>query len=295
MQPRTVVVMAILIIAPIVAGAQSGTSATSDLSGRCASAAAPSAQISPGAKNEAQRTADRAQAASIQGDNAAATDLYQKAAQLDPSNARIAYALGREYQVTRDVRAMREYCRFLTLAPTATEAADVRQRIAALSLLGLPLDTAVVRIPVTTPNQMPAPGTALLAGLVVPGLGQFTTHRPAFGLLVMAASAVAAVYGLQSQNVTSQVTLTAIDPLGHAYQYQKAETRSERPHFAVGVGAAAAISVIAALEAFGRARSVGTDQRGGQAAAGAESRLPGSASPVLTVGDRSIGFGLAFR
>ncbi len=285
--------MTILMAAPIIAGAQSGTSATSELPGRCAAAAAPSALISPRARSEAQQTADRAQAASIQGDNAAATDLYQKAAELDPSNPRIAYALGREYEVTRDARATREYCHFLALAPTAPEAADVRQRIGALSL-GLPPDLAVVRMPVTTPNQMPAPGTALVAGLIVPGLGQFTTHRPTFGLLVMAASAAATVYGLQSQNVTSLVTRTAIDPLGHPYPYQTPETHSERPHFAAGVGAAAAISVIAALEAFGRARSTGTDQNGSQAS-GAESRLRRSASPVLAFGDRSVGLGLAFQ
>ena len=291
LRPLAIVVLTIFIATSGVASGQSGAFSASALPGRCATTATPSAvMISAKAKSKAQQTAGRAQAASIQGDNAAATVLYQKAAALDPSDADVAYALGRGYEATRDARAMREYCRFLTLAPTAAEAGDVRQRIAALSL-ALPPDTAVVRIPVTAPDHMPAPGTALAAGLIVPGLGQFTTHRPTSGLLVMVASAAAAAYGFQSQNVTSPVTRTATDPLGHSYQYPSTETHSERPHFAVGVGTAAAISVIAALEAFGHAHS----RQETPTSAGTQSRLPLSAAPVLTFGDRSIGVGLAFR
>ena len=232
-----------------VAAAQAVSDTT--LPGRC-TGIAPAAAVTDQARISAQEIAGRAQAASINGDNVAATDLYRKAAALDPTDPGIAYALGREYEAVRDARAMGEYCRFLALSPRAAEAADVRQRIAALAL-ALPPDTTVVRIPAAAPASMPSPGAALISGLIIPGLGQFMTHSPAAGLLVMAAAAVSAAYGLQSRNVTSTVTHTAVDPLGHTYQYQTSETRAERPNMGVGLGAAAAISVIAAITLSGPA------------------------------------------
>lgn len=291
---QVLIAIAILLAAPTSGNAQARTLPTNSSPARCAGVVAPMSNVSDKARIEAQQLAGRAQAASIEGDNAAATQLYQRAAQLDPSDAGIAYALGRAYEATRDARAMAEYCRFLALTPAAPEAADVRQRIAELAL-ALPTDTTVVRVPVTAPNAMPSPGAALISGLIIPGLGQFITHRPTTGLLVMAATAAAAVYGLQSQNVTSQVTHTATDPLGHPYQYQTPETHSEHPHAAVGIGAAAAISVLAALDAFTRARSAGNGQGDNRPAASEESRLPRSVAPVLTFAQRSIGFGLSFQ
>jgi tetratricopeptide (TPR) repeat protein len=249
-----------------------------------------SATVSAAAKLEAQQLTGRAQAASIEGDNSTATSLYQKAAQLNPSDPSIAYALGREYEVTRDARAMGEYCRFLALSPAAPEAADVRQRIAELAL-ALPPDTAIVRIPVGAPESMSSPGDALLGGVFIPGLGQFVTHRPIAGFLVLAASAGAAAYGLQSSTVEVGVTQTAIDPLGHSYQYVTHETRSARPNLAVGVGAAAAISLFAALEAFNHAKTVNrqeSEQR-------ANSNVPRSVVPLVSFGAGSVGLGLSLR
>lgn len=204
-------------------------------------------------RRAAHEIAGRAQAASIVGDNATAAELYRQAAKLDPTEPDIAYALGREYEAAHDPRAMAEYCRFLVLNPGAAEVPDVRQRIAALSL-ALPPDTTIVRIPVTAPAHLPAPGAALGAGLVIPGLGQFTTHRPLAGFLVMAATGAATLYGLKTERTTSQVTNTGIDPFGNSYQYQTTVTRNDRPHAAVGIGAAAAIMVGAAIEAFTHAR-----------------------------------------
>lgn len=295
---RTSALVAILILiaSPPAVIAQHGVTdiaPTKALPSRCAAIAAR-APVSAEARLAAQGLAGRAQSSSINGDNAAATELYRKAAALDPTDAGIAYALGRDYEAMRDARAMAEYCRFLALTPQAVEAPDVRQRIAALAL-SLPPDTTVVRIPVAGPARMPAPGAALISGLIVPGLGQFTTHQPTAGLLVMAASAAAVVYGLQTQTVTSQVTRTAIDPLGHAYQYPATETHSERPHAAVGIGAAAAISLVAALNAYSLARAGHREARDMGSASGTGSRVPRSATPVLTIAQRSIGLGLSLR
>ncbi len=263
--------------------------ARSTLPGRCVSIVGPLAPVSDSAKSAARLIAGRAQAASIVGDNAAATSLYQQAADINPTDPSIAYALGREYEATHDQRAMREYCRFLAINPGAAEAGDVRQRIAELAL-ALPPDTTVVRIPVAASvASMPAPAGVFLGGLIIPGLGQMTTHRPFAGVLVLAVSGGAIAYGLQSQNKTVQVTHTAIDPLGHSYTYQTTETRSERPNSAVGIGAAAGIAVIAAIEAATHAHAARSATAAQEAARGM------SAAPLLAFGPRSVGFGLTIR
>jgi len=283
--------IATVLTLPALAGAQvtSFDTSRSALPSRCVSIVGPLAPVSDSARSAAQLIAGRAQAASIVGDNAAATALYQQAADLNPTDPSIAYALGREYEATHDQRAMREYCRFLAINPDAAEASDVRQRIAELAL-ALPPDTTVVRIPVAaSAARMPAPAGVFLGGLIIPGLGQMTTHRPFAGVLVLAVSGGAVAYGLQSQNKAVQVTHTAIDPLGHSYTYQTTETRSERPNAAVGLGAAAGIAVIAAIEAASHAHSVRS------AAAAHESARGMSATPLLAFGPSSVGFGLSIR
>jgi tetratricopeptide (TPR) repeat protein len=284
----------LLLIAISVAGAAAHAQVTSTgspkstLPSRCVSIVGPLTPVSDSVKSAAQLIAGRAQAASIVGDNAAATSLYQQAANINPTDPSIAYALGREYEATHDQRAMREYCRFLAINPAAAEAGDVRQRIAELAL-ALPPDTTVVRIPVAAPvAHMPAPAGVFLGGLIIPGIGQMTTHRPFAGVLVLAASGGALAYGLQSQNRTSLVTHTAVDPLGHSYTYQTSETHSERPNAAVGIGAAAGITLIAAIEAASHAHSV-------RSAAANEAARAVSATPLVAFGPRSVGFGLSIR
>jgi transketolase N-terminal domain/subunit len=120
-------------------------------------------------------------------------------------------------------------------------------------------------------------------------MGQFITHRPVAGFLVLAASAGAAAYGLQSTNTTVAVTHTAVDPLGHSYQYVTQEARSERPNLVAGIGAAAAISLFAAFEAFNHAKTaLKTQQR-------TDSNLPRSVVPLVSFGTGSLGLGLSLR
>ena len=269
--------------------------ARSVLPSRCVSIVGTLTPVSDSAKSAAQVIAGRAQAASIVGDNAAATTLYQQAADINPSDPSIAYALGREYEATHDTRAMREYCRFLAINPGAAEASDVRQRIAELAL-ALPPDTTVVRIPVAAAApHMPSAGAAFFGGLIIPGLGQMTTHRPLAGVLVLAASGGALAYGLQSQPKTVQVNHTAIDPLGHSYTYQTTETRTERPNAAAGFGAAAGIAVIAAIEAATHAHSSNSAARERSANDVLSAKPSHSAVPLLAFGQRSVGFGLSIR
>ena len=294
LRATTVLLIAISIAGPAAARAQvtATGSQRGSLPSRCVSIVGPLTPVSDSVKSAARTIAGRAQAASIVGDNAAATALYQQAADINPTDPAIAYALGREYEATHDQRAMREYCRFLAISPGAAEAGDVRQRIAELAL-ALPPDTTVVRIPVAAPvaasAHMPAPAGVFLGGLLIPGLGQMTTHRPFAGVLVLAVSGGALAYGLQSKNKTTLVTHTAVDLLGHSYTYQTADTHSERPNAAVGIGAAAGIAVIAAIEAASHAHSVRS------AATAQETTRAISAAPLVAFGPRSVGFGLSIR
>ena len=72
--------------------------------------------------------------AAIVGDHRQARDVFVDAARLSPGDERIAYQLGRAYEELGErPNAIREYCRFLSLAPQATDAPDVRTRIAGLA------------------------------------------------------------------------------------------------------------------------------------------------------------------
>ena len=85
--------------------------------------------------------AQRAQQAAILGDRTAARDQLRHASVLDPTNHDLAYQLARAQEaVGANDAAVVEYCRFIALAPSAPEAAEVRERIAALTR---PSDTAV--------------------------------------------------------------------------------------------------------------------------------------------------------
>lgn len=84
-----------------------------------------------------RRTRDlvqRGQQAAILGDNLSALRALLDASKLDASDADLAYQLGRAHELMRDsVSAVREYCRFLALAPTAPDAAEVIEKIRALA------------------------------------------------------------------------------------------------------------------------------------------------------------------
>jgi tetratricopeptide (TPR) repeat protein len=72
--------------------------------------------------------------AAIVGDHRQARDVFVDAARLSPGDERIAYQLARAYEELGErPNAVREYCRFLVLAPQSTDAPDVRTRIAALA------------------------------------------------------------------------------------------------------------------------------------------------------------------
>lgn len=130
---------------------------------------------------------------------------------------------------------------YLRYSPAAPDAAQVRAAVRALRR----------PVPAFTPEG------SLARGLLLPGLGQFHTRRPALGAAVLAGAGAALLAALRSEEVTR--TGTALDPFGNPYPYSYRDT--ERPALGVGMGAAAAITLAAAAEAYLYARRAGAGSR----------------------------------
>lgn len=96
------------------------------------SAPLPSSPL--GEDAETRRLIDDGQEAALQGEHTAARDAFARAATRSPTNALLAYYLGREHEALDSATAaVREYCRYLQLAPQARDADEVRGRIVRLS------------------------------------------------------------------------------------------------------------------------------------------------------------------
>jgi len=223
-------------------------------SSRCPDTISPPLPPSEDRRRAARDLVTRAQAAAVIDDNATALALYQRAESLDASNPTTAYALGRAYEAAHDARAVAEYCRFLGLVPASPDGDDVRRRVAALSDELLPRRTATAAGALSLRRPLPAPGSALAYGLLLPGSGQFYTRRPLAGLFFTSATAGALYYAFQRQTRSTQVTKTALDPFGNPYEYQELSVTNTTPHRTTGLLAALGISVTGAVEAYVHAR-----------------------------------------
>ena len=127
-------------------------SATPDLlasGGACQLEATPKA---PTAAQRAQAVAleQRAAEAEFVGNIEVARDLHRQATRLDGTSEQIAYRLARAEEAMGDsAGAVKGYCRYLSLAPTAANAKDARARLSAL----LPSPTVQVAAqPAATPR-----------------------------------------------------------------------------------------------------------------------------------------------
>ena len=107
-------------------------------SASCA-ATTPAASPSDAQRRQARDLAQRALQSALLGDSTAARDQLRQAAALDRTDADLAYRLGRAHESVRAATdAVAEYCRFLSLAPSAPEAAEVRGRLGALASSSAP-------------------------------------------------------------------------------------------------------------------------------------------------------------
>jgi tetratricopeptide (TPR) repeat protein len=83
---------------------------------------------------ETRRLIGAGQEASLQGEHEVARDAFIQATKRNPTNAQIAYYLGREYETLKaNNDAVKEYCRYLRLSPNARDADEVQGRIVRLT------------------------------------------------------------------------------------------------------------------------------------------------------------------
>lgn len=267
--------------------------------------------------------------AAIVGDHRQARDVFVDAARLSPGDERIAYQLGRAYEELGErPNAIREYCRFLALAPQGSDAPDVRTRIAALAApagtnpandpgttafrtgvvhldqrrwreaadafgrviqslpraseayydRGLALsaldqrdaavrdfeqylalrpgaeDQAQVRAQIDALRRPTwSTGTALLTGLLVPGLGQVYTSRPWIGVGVAALAGTSLYFALQTKD-EQQVREFQFPPGFPEPSYKDTITVTTHPYYAAGLAVFTTLTIGAAFEAARYAR-----------------------------------------
>jgi tetratricopeptide (TPR) repeat protein len=133
----------------------------------------------------------------------------------------------------RSVEAAAEFRLYLDLIPTADDALTVSQRIGQLESLE------------ATRNA-----TATLGlGILLPGMGQFQSDRTQSGLTVLAAAGAALAAGYLTKEVTVQC-LIEVPPGGDCEPGQVHSEETARPRMGLAIGAAAAITVIGAIEAY---------------------------------------------
>lgn len=114
--------------------------------------------------------------------------------------------------------------------------------------------------PATGPRSY-SPGGALVAGLLVPGLGHFTTDRPLLGALVLGTAVGAIAVGVSSQRLKVDCLSPPVD--GRCPPDDVLRERTERPYMVPAIGVAAAVGVLGAIDAYAGAR-----RRNGRAAGG---------------------------
>jgi tetratricopeptide (TPR) repeat protein len=174
--------------------------------------------------------------------------------------------------------AIRDFDQYLRLTPAAADSEAVRQRQLALR------------------RELPSATVAFWLGLI-PGGGQYYTHQPVLGVLVTGAAAGAVIWGVQSQSVTKTATFT--DRNGHPYT-QTFQT-SEQKNLGPGIGAAAGVTLLGAIEAaiVAHNRSSGlsrlTDTTATPTRSGSLPPRFGVPTVVASHGQVGIGLGVEFR
>jgi hypothetical protein len=130
---------------------------------------------------------------------------------------------------------VRDFEQYLTLRPGAEDQAQVRAQIDAL------------RRPTWSS------GTALLTGLLVPGLGQVYTSRPWIGVGVAAVAGTSLFAALQSKTEPKIRTFPG-DSSGFPPPYTDTITVTKYPYYAAGLAVYATLTIAAAFEAARYAR-----------------------------------------
>lgn len=148
-------------------------------------------------------------------------------------------------RLERRAEAAADLRRYLELRPDGGDAIVVSERIGALR----------------SPESAPSPGTALTLGVVLPGMGQFYSGRTLGGLTVLSLVGGSIAAALLVEDVEIRC-LADPGPDGTCPAGQVLGQTVERPYLVPGLGVAAAVSVLGAVEAFLRLRGRGASRGG---------------------------------
>ncbi|HEY7393460.1 MAG TPA: hypothetical protein VH559_01365 [Gemmatimonadaceae bacterium] len=148
----------------------------------CSTSVVQSASPTEAQRRDARDMAQRARQSAILGDAAAQLSQLRGAADLDPTDANLAYELARAYETAGvPSSAALEYCRFLSLAPSASEGDDVRAHVATL-------------VPPKPDTVVTVEGTAFTRGVEAYGKGQWADAEVFFTTVIRVDSMSAEAY-----------------------------------------------------------------------------------------------------
>ena len=168
---------------------------------------------------------------------------------------------------------------YLEISPAAADRLAVEAQLAALE----PPAEAVYN-----------PRTALVTGLVLPGMGHFYTGRPAYGILLLGTAGASAGFGLLYKKVEVECLSPPVN--GECPIEDQLSRKETRPYLIPGLATAGAITIFGAINAYRGAR-IGPVQlsRNG----GIQSAIPqltlGESVPVFRVEPRVSREGSALR
>jgi tetratricopeptide (TPR) repeat protein len=130
-----------------------------------------------------------------------------------------------------------------------------------------------------------SPTGALVTGLLLPGLGHFTTQRTATGVLFLGAAAGSAAVGLLVERVNVKCLATPVD--GTCPPEEVSDRDVSRPYLVPGIATAAAIGILGAIDAYRGVRRM--NERGAALRVGWNGSGPAVAAGVpqlSSAGDR---------
>jgi len=184
---------------------------------------------------DAQEAFGRGLVAFEDGDLSEADRGFSDAVTLAPDLAQAYYNRALVYSGERRYElAIEDFRRYLDLDPAAADGSQVLERIGILR----------------NPPAVYSPPTALVAGMFIPGFGQFHTDRPVGGLIVL--TLAGATWGLGVGFTETEVTCrTPEDPCPSS---QIIGERTTRPYLVVASAVAVGITLVAAIDGFVVAR-----------------------------------------
>jgi tetratricopeptide (TPR) repeat protein len=187
------------------------------------------------------------------GDHSRAALHFSRALVEFPDRPEAHYNRGFTYlQDGREAAARTDLERYLELRPDSPHAAAVATR---------------VRTPV--PASIHSPRTALVTGLMFPGMGHFHSGRPGDGAVVLAGAGAAATIGILHTRVDVSCRIPPVE--GECPPGEVAGRIEDRPLLVPGLAAAGVLTILGAIHA---SRSVGARSAG----------LARAAEPAVRVG-----------